>query len=111
MKKREFGFIFWVHLILIILVWTSPFWLNWKLIFLFIVLYYIQLIIFKDCILTKKQFKTKTRSTTFYYYYLTKIGFKLKIEKVRKFVDYYAPWIIFSFALILQEVLKLNPKF
>jgi len=76
-QQKDFGLIFWVHLILIILLWASPFWLSWKLIILAIVLYYLQLLVFKDCILTKAQFGEKKRSTTFYWYYLTKLGFRL----------------------------------
>lgn len=103
--KSDFGLIFWFHLILIILMWASPFWLSWKLIILGIFLYYLQLVIFKDCILTRAQFETKKRSTTFYWYYLTMIGFKLNKERVRFAADYIFPWIILGLALVWQVVL------
>lgn len=107
-KHTDLGLVFWVHLILIVLLWTSPFWLSWKLILAGIFVYYLQLIIFKDCILTKAQFETKKRSTTFYWYYLTKLGFKLDKEKVRFAADYYFPWIILGISLVWQVLFKFN---
>lgn len=106
--EKEFGLMFWLHLILIILIWSSPFWLNWKFILFFIFLYYLQLIILKDCILTKAQFETKKRGVTFYWYYLTKLGFNLNKEKVRFIVDYIFPWVILTIALICQIIFKIK---
>jgi hypothetical protein len=106
--RKDFGLIFLTHLILIILAWTSGFWLDFKIIFFFIFLYYLQLIFLKDCILTKKQFKTKKRSITFYWYYLNKLGFKFKRDKVRFAADYIFPWLIFGVAIFWQVILGKN---
>lgn len=103
-SKNEFDFVFWFHLLVIVLIWLSPFLVSWKIILLGIVLYYLQLIVVGDCILTKKQFNTKVRETTFYYHYLTKLGFRLNARKVKFVADYVMPWIILGIALIWQVV-------
>jgi len=105
MTKNKVPF-FWTHLVLIILIWASPFFINWKIILFFILLYYLQLIIIGDCIITKKQFKTKKREITFYSFLLENIGFKFNRKKIRYLVDYILPWIILSIALIWQLILK-----
>ena len=107
--KNDFGLIFWVHLVLIICIYISPFIISWKIILLFIFLYYLQLIVFRDCILTRKQFKTNKRSETFYHYYLSKLGFKLDKYKVRFTADYVIPWIILIVAIILQNLFSIFP--
>jgi hypothetical protein len=109
--KTDFGMIFWIHLILIIALWTSPFWLDWKLIIFGGILYSVQLMIFGDCILTRKQFGTKKRGITFYYYYLKKMGFNVSSEGVRKFADRYSFPIILITAIIIQEVLNFKVFF
>jgi len=104
-----FGLIFWAHLVLIICIYISPFIISWKLILLFIALYYFQLVMFGDCILTRRQFKTRKRSETFYHYYLSKLGFKLDRYRVRWTADYVIPWIILIAAIILQTLFSIFP--
>ena len=105
MKKNKIPF-FWTHLILIILIWTSPFFINWKIILFFIFLYYLQLIIIGDCIITKKQFKTKKREMTFYSFLLESIGFNFSRKKIKYLADNVFPWIILFIALVWQLILK-----
>ena len=101
--KKDFGLIFWVHLLLIILVWLSPILFSWKIILLLIFIYYLQLFVFGDCILTKKQFGNEKREETFYSYYLCKIGFKINKKKLVIFLDYVLPWILFIIAYSIQR--------
>ncbi len=68
-NKNDFGLIFWIHLILIILVYASPFLFNFYIMIVLVLLYYLQIIIFNGCILTEKQFG-KREYMTFYYHYL-----------------------------------------
>ncbi len=100
MLKKEFGLIFWLHLIIILAVLSSPFWLSWKIILIFIFLYYFQLFFFKNCLLTKLQFNETTRDTTFYSHYLEKLGIKINKRKLRIFLDYILPWIILTISII-----------
>jgi hypothetical protein len=95
--------IFSLHLLIILGVLTSPFWLSWKIILIFIVLYYLQLFFFKNCILTSLQFGEVERDTTFYSYCLTKLGLKHNKKKLRLFLDYVLPWIILLVGIIFQR--------
>jgi hypothetical protein len=95
--------------LIILLVWSSPFWLDWKLIFLGIFVYYLQLIIFKEDILTKTNFKTKQRGEmTFYSFLLEKIGLNLDRKRMQMIADYIFPWLILLVAYYLQTILNLN---
>lgn len=97
---------FILHIFIIVLVYLSPFLLSWKIILFFIGLYYLQLLIFGNCILTIKQFKEKNRDTTLYSYILNKLGFNPDKRKVRIAVDYFIPWIILAISLVWQTVLN-----
>ena len=96
---------FLLHLVVILFVYLSPFILDWKLILILIALYYLQLWFFGNCILTIRQFKEKTRETSFYSHVLNKLGFYPDKKTVRIVVDYYVPWIILVVALVWQIVL------
>ena len=104
MEKKDFGIIFWVHLLIILAIYSSPFWVDWKIIAVGIGVYYLQLILFKNCILTTLQFNEKERDTTFYSYYLTKLGFNINKTKLRLFLDYIMPWLILAVALPWQKL-------
>lgn len=104
MRPREI-LIFWTHLILIILVWTSPFWLNWKIIFLFVILNYLQIIIFKACVLTIAQFKKQEKEMTMYTFILEKIGFKINRKRMKLIAQFIMPWVILLIAIIWQILL------
>ncbi len=99
-NKRDFGFIFWLHFVSILAIWSSPFWLSWKLIVLGIGLYYLQLLLMGDCVLTKWQFSTTEREITFYSHVLEKMSFNFDRQRVRFVADYIMPWIILVIALI-----------
>ena len=101
--KKDFGLIFWIHLVLIILVWLSPFLLSWYIILFFILLYHFQLFVFGDCILTKRQFKNRKRSETFYSYYLSKMGMRINKKRLVFFLDYVLPIILFFVSYVIQK--------
>ena len=86
----------------VIFMWSSPFYLSWKIILVFILLYYLQLFLFGDCILIKKQFNTKKREMTIYTQILENFGFKVNRKTLVFISDYVFPWIILIFALIWQ---------
>ena len=96
---------FLLHLVIIIFVYISPFILDWKIILILIAIYYLQLIVFGNCVLTIKQFKERTRDTSFYSHVLNKLGFYPNKKTVRIIVDYYIPWIILLIAFVWQIAL------
>ena len=97
-------FYFWAHLLVVLALWSSPFWLSWKIILLVILLYYIQLLIFGDCLLIKWRFKTKKRVMTIYTQILEYFGFKPDRKLLVFLSDYIFPWIIFLTAFITQNL-------
>ena len=89
--------------ILIVLVWSSPFWLSWKLVLAGIFIYYTQLIVFKEDFFTKRNFNTKERGEmTFYSFVLEKIGIKFDRKRVQLTSDYIFPWVIFAISYYWQ---------
>jgi hypothetical protein len=103
---KDFGLIFWIHMFLNVIAYTSPFWLNWKFILVGVFLYYCQELIFRGCLLTRLEFKGAEYS--FWGYYLSKIGIYLSHKQVKYIIVYAMPIIIFLLALIWQVVLEHN---
>lgn len=93
------------HLVLLLLTYLSPFVVDWKIILVFIFLYYAQIVVFGNCILTTLQFKEAARDTTFYSYILTKLGLSPNKKLVRMIVDFYLPWLILFLAVFWQVYL------
>jgi len=103
---KKFESITFLHLLIIILLWVSPFLFNWRLIILGIFLYYLQLMIFGNCILTKMEFKQKKREITMYSFVLEKLGFNVNRGKIVLLADYVFPWVILLISLVYQVVLN-----
>jgi hypothetical protein len=99
-KKPLLAFL---HLGLILCAYFSPVWLDWRLILIGILLYSAQNIILGGCILTRAQFGSNEEG--FYYHYLKKLGIRLNKRQTNLLVDYIIPVIIFSTAIVYQEVL------
>ena len=93
--------------LLILLVLSSPFWLDWKLVVVGIILYFLQLIFFKEDLMTKTNFKTKERGQmTFYSFILEELGIFISRKRIQMIADYLLPWALFGFAYFWQEVLN-----
>ncbi len=92
--------------ILILLVWSSPFWVEWKLIFVGILAYYVQLIIFKEDLLTRRNFATKIRGEmTLYSFVLEKMNIGIDRKRMQLIADYIFPWVILAIAYYWQVFL------
>jgi len=99
-----------IHTIIIILAWLSPFWLDWKLIFFCLILYYVQLLIFKGCVLTNIQFNKNIRKAsdmTMYAYWANKFGIKVNKKKLKFESDYIMPAIILIITIVWQILLNI----
>ncbi len=108
-QAQDFGLYFWSHLVLIVAMWTSPLWLAWPLVAVGVVLYWLQLLVFGNCILTKGQFRTESRTRSFYQHYFEKMGFRVDGPKLIRFLDVYAPCIIFAAAFVVQRYVTWAP--
>lgn len=95
----------WAQAILIILCWVSPFFLNWKLILLGILVYYLQIILLKEDFFTRINFSSKERGEiTFYSYILEKIGIKIDRKRMQLAADFIFPWVILLIAMYRQKI-------
>ncbi len=108
-KHHDFGVLFWLHFLLIITFWLLPFLVNIKLVVVSCVFYYAQRVILGPCILTKMQFQDHALDTGFYYYYITRLGFKINKEKLDFFVEILLPWVILFITLIWQFIFQMKP--
>jgi hypothetical protein len=110
MSKRVefFGFTFWLHLLLIIIAYASPFLFNWRLVLVGALALFSQFIIFNKCILTTAQFGDQ-KYITFYAPYLEKMGFKFKRKNIYFFMRYVMPFIVLIISLIWQILLDNEP--
>lgn len=108
MKVVGSRFSLFLQFVLIVLAWSSPFWLDWKFIIIGISVYYIQLIMFGEDFFTRRNFNTKKRGEmTFYSFILEKVGFCVNRKKMQSIADYIFPWIILIVALFLQGFISL----
>lgn len=106
--KKEFGLIFWIHLILIILSYSSFLYLDWKLIVLGIVLLQIYYIFRGGCDLTFREFGND-KDTTFVWYYLRKLFPNLNQHKTKIFVRYVFPILLIVISFYTQKILNYSP--
>jgi len=103
-KYRDFGPIFWVHLLYIITIYASPFWLTWKWMPLGVVGMYLQWYCFGGCFLTKLEFG-ESEHNSFVWYYLNRVGFKFGLEKVKRCTDSWSVVYLLIVTLIWQVML------
>lgn len=100
-----------LHLIIILLVLVSPLWLDWRLIGLGVILYWLQLIIFKTCIISIAQYGDHQAS--FWAINVNRLmkvfNKQIEISKIRFFVAWILPILIFLFAILIQSHFKLLP--
>ncbi|MFH1290838.1 MAG: hypothetical protein ABIH92_05535 [Nanoarchaeota archaeon] len=106
--KKDFGIIFWLHLILILIADSSPILFRWQLIFFGVVFLFLQQIIFQGCLLTHAQFG-KDSYMTFYYKYLKLVGFRVNKKKLKFLMAWIMPVIVFLISILLQKILGIKP--
>lgn len=108
-NNNDFGVIFWTHLILIFLIYSSPFLINWRLILFSLFIYYLQFFIIGNCLLTILQFRERHREVTFHDYYLSKLGFNLDKRKMKLAINHVVPLSIFAIAIFWQILINKTP--
>lgn len=92
------------HLVVIILSWTSPFWISWQWVLVGVVVYIIGGKYLGYCPLTKCQFKSVQKG--FYEYYLSKWGVKLTHNQFTVLARYVFPLVIALLAIVWQVLLS-----
>ncbi|MBT4516602.1 MAG: hypothetical protein HOC78_01790 [Candidatus Komeilibacteria bacterium] len=113
MIKTDYGLIFWIHLLVILAYLITPFVLGWQWIFLIVALFYLQNLLFKNCVLTKAQLDERgdvdESERSFYSYYFKKIGLKVNSKWVKKYFAYSLMWTVFAVSLIWQLAFNYTP--
>lgn len=105
---KEFGGLFWLHLLLIVAAWLSPVLFSWWLVVLGVGVYYVHLLVFKGCVLTAAEFGPTHRGS-FYGHYLKKLGLSGSERTIEIAVDYALPLLLIGAALLAQLRYGLAP--
>ncbi|TRZ53657.1 MAG: hypothetical protein D4S01_00975 [Dehalococcoidia bacterium] len=105
---KYFGFIFWLHLVVVMFAYLSPFLFNWKAIILSVIILFVQYSLVGGCFLNKIQFGN-AEDVVFLYPYLTMLGLKLNPDKLKIFIRYILPFVLLFIAIIWQVVLHKVP--
>lgn len=104
MKYKPFIII--LHIVVIVLAYSAPFWLDWRLVLLGVVLNYIQIFIVGGCVLSHAQFEDKGQS--FHEWYLRKFGFKINRKVLNIVLRWIIPFILLGLAIVLQVILGIK---
>lgn len=110
MTNKEFGFIFYLHLFLIIFAYLSFLYADWKIIFGVVVLLQFYYSLRGGCDLTFAEFGDD-KDIVFVWHYLRKIYPNLDKSMTRNFVRYVMPVFLVSVSFVLQEFLGFTPFF
>lgn len=111
MAKKENLSLPIIHTLIMIAAWLSPFWLDWKLIFICLALYFIQMIIFKGCVLTNWQVSGKIgkeNDLTMYSFWLERMGYKVNRLRLRFYSRWIMPFIILIITILWQITFKIQ---
>lgn len=97
-----------IHLLIIVLAYSSPFWLDWKLFLLGLVIYYIQVISLGGCVLSyaqygdyKESFSTKVFSNIFELF-----NINVSKKKINYFLTHYLPVVLVITCILWQLILR-----
>ena len=108
--KKDYGLIFWIHLLVILCWYISPLFFTWYLLLLGTAFSYLQGFVIGGCILSHKQFG-KEADETFFRYYLNKLGLNISKNTAKIIFFWLEPIIIPVIAFIIQTVFHFKPIF
>jgi hypothetical protein len=90
------------HILIILLAYSSPIWLDWRFVLVGVILNFIQILILGGCVLSHAQFEDK--KLTFHEWYLHKLGLKPNRTILNFVLRYIIPFILLVLALVFQVV-------
>lgn len=108
-NKKEFGLIFWTHLLLIIVSYLSFLYIDWKIIVVGVLLLQVYYLWRGGCDLAYIQFGYDNKDITFVWYYLHKLFPNLSQKKTKIFIRYAVPICIVLLSFILQKIMGYVP--
>jgi hypothetical protein len=92
-----------LHVIIILLAYSAPFWLDWRLVLLGVIVNYVQILIIGGCVLSHAQFEDKGQS--FHEWYLKKFGFKINRKRLNIILRWVIPFVLLGLAAVWQIIL------
>jgi len=100
-----------LHGLIMLLAYTSPLWLDWRLIIVALILYWLQIIVLGGCVLTKAQFGTYEDAFTLHYAskIATRLGGRINRQKFKFVLDYIIPPAYILISIIIQLVFHYQP--
>lgn len=99
--------LYYIHLIIFTLAILSPVLFSYKIVFLGVVLNYVQLFLFKGCILSRAQYKDS--DSWFVYDLILKLGFRPDKKHFGFFGKFILPPLILIIAIMLQIGFDFTP--
>lgn len=109
-KKKDYGLIFWIHLIVNLVLYFSWILFSWWIILIGEIILQLQYQIFGGCVLTKAEFGKEKNDTSCIGYYLEKWNLiKKNTPKTKVFIRDISPWIIFALSVLWQLILGIRP--
>lgn len=96
------------HLVILLAAYSSPFWLDWRICLILGAIFYLQLMLFKGCVLTMAQFKTKKSELSFHEWLLDQLSIKMNRRRLI-FILRWAPVVVLIWAVIWQTALGFAP--
>ncbi|EKD23774.1 MAG: hypothetical protein ACD_81C00185G0012 [uncultured bacterium] len=106
--KKEFGLLFWIHILLLIPAYLSPLFIDWKLIVIGIVILQIQYWVIDGCILTHLEMG-KDKNETFIWYYLSKRYPNINPKRTKFVIRVIVPVALVMAGFFLQTKFGLEP--
>lgn len=108
MMKSEYGLIFWLHVAVVMVAFSSPIFFDWQLIIISALLLELQYFTIGGCVLTHAQLG-KDKDETFIWYYLRKIFPNLDPFKTKFVIRRVLPVMVIVVALIPQVYFNYTP--
>jgi len=105
-KQKDYGFIFWIHLVLNLIAIFSWLFFSWWIIVIGEIMLQLQYFIFNGCILSRAEFG---RDEACVPYYLMKWRIVRNKKRARFFVRNILPLIVIIFGIIWQVLLRNSP--
>ena len=104
----KYYFFFSLHCIALIAWYSSPLWLDWRIVISTVIVYHLQIYFWQACLLTTGQFGNKEEG--FYEHYLRKLGFRPNIKKLNFVLSYVIPGIMIVIAIVRQVIIPIWSK-
>lgn len=109
MTRVDLNWVFWFHVLLVLLAWTGPFLFSWYLLVPIYVLVLLQFIFFKRCFVNAGHALDESNDNTFYAHLLELLGFQPNRKQLKFFVRKIMYVLLSTFTLFWQLALNIEP--